>query len=49
MYSVLLSKVEHSYHFIEDRLKELIKSDYKVAVIPWAFPSDPDSHRLINE
>ena len=49
MYSVLLSKVEHSYHFIEDRLKELIKSDYKVAVIPWAFPSELDSDRLINE
>ena len=25
MYSILLSKVEHSYHLIEDRLKELIK------------------------
>lgn len=49
MYSILLSKVEHSYHLIEDRLKELIKSDFKVAIIPWAFPQELDSDSLMNE
>ena len=49
MYSILLSKVEYSYHLIKDRLKEIIKSDFKVAVIPWAFPQELDSDRLINE
>ena len=49
MYSILLSKVEYSYHLIKDRLKEIIKSDFKVVVIPWAFPQELDSDRLINE
>ena len=49
MYSILLSKDEYSYHLIKDRLKEIIKSDFKVAVIPWAFPQELDSDRLINE
>lgn len=49
MYSILLSKIEHSYPLIQEYVKKLIKKDYKVAIIPWAFPVEMDSKSFNEE
>lgn len=49
MYSVFFSRMEIGMDLILERLKEIIKSDSKVAVFPWAFPVEIDAERLENE
>lgn len=49
MYSVLLSKIEFGFPLIKNRLKEIVNENMKVVVIPWAFPTELDYERLVNE
>ena len=49
MYSVLLSKIELIYPLIKDRLKSIVNENMKVVVLPWAFPTELDYDKLINE
>ncbi len=49
MYSVLFSKIELGMDLIKERLKEFIKTEYKVAVFPWAFPVELTSEEFVKE
>lgn len=49
MYSVLLSKIEFVFPLIKDRLKNIVNENMKVVVLPWAFPTELDYDKLINE
>ncbi len=49
MYSVLFSKIEFGMDFVVERLKEFVKSDYKVAIFPWAFPKEITSEEFEKE
>jgi len=49
MYSVLLSKIEFGFPFVEEKLKKIVKSGMKVTVMPWAFPTELDYEKLNNE
>lgn len=49
MYSVLLSKIEFVFPLIKDRLKKIVNENMKVIVMPWAFPTELDYDRLVNE
>ena len=49
MYSVLLSKIEFGFPLIKNRLKEIVNENMKVIVMPWAFPTELDYDRLVNE
>ncbi len=49
MYNVLFSKIEFGMDFVVERLKEFVKSDYKVAIFPWAFPKEITSEEFEKE
>ena len=49
MYSVLFSKIEFGMDLVVERLKEFVKSDYKVAIFPWAFPVEITSEEFEKE
>jgi len=49
MYSVFFSKIDIGFECIKTRLKDIIKDDYKVAIIPWAFPTEINSFIFNNE
>ena len=49
MYSVLLSKIEFVFPLIKDRLKNIVNENMKAVVLPWAFPTELDYDKLINE
>ena len=49
MYSVLLSKIEFVFPLIKDRLEKIVNENMKVIVMPWAFPTELDYDRLVNE
>ena len=46
MYSVLLSKIEFGMDLVIDRLKKLVNSNAKVAILPWAFPVEITSEEF---
>lgn len=48
MYSVLLSKID-VFPLIKDRLKNIVNENMKAVVLPWAFPTELDYYKLINE
>lgn len=49
MYSVFFSEIKVSFPIIKERLKDIIKQDYKVAIMPWAFATEIDSETFNNE
>ena len=49
MYSVFFSEINVSFPIIKDRLKDIIKKDYKVAIMPWAFATEIDAQIFNNE
>ena len=49
MYSVFFSKIDIGFKCVKHRLKEIIKKDYKVAIIPWAFPFEINADVFENE
>ena len=49
MYSVFLSKIEKVTDLIKEDMKEIIKKNAKVVILPWAFPVELDAERLENE
>lgn len=49
MYSVLLSKIEFVFPLIKNRLKNIVNENMKAVVLPWAFPTELDYDKLINE
>ena len=46
MYSVFFSKIDIGFPCIENRLKEIIKANSKVVIIPWSFPTETDAQGL---
>lgn len=46
MYSVFLAKFEIGFPYVEKRLKEIIKSNSKVVIIPWSFPVEINAQGL---
>lgn len=49
MYSILLSDYEKGLNLVQKRLKKIIKSNFKVVIIAWAFPEELDYERFENE
>ena len=49
MYSILLSKIEFGFPYVEKWLKNIVKKNMKVVVMPWAFPVELDYDKLNNE
>ena len=49
MYSVLFSKIEFGMDFVSERLKELVKPNSKVVILPWAFPNEIKSEEFEKE
>lgn len=43
MYSIFFSKINLSFNLVEERLKNIIKNDYKVVVVPWSFAIETDA------
>ena len=41
MYNILFSKITTGFPIIEKELKKIIKSNYKVVIIPWTFAIVP--------
>lgn len=42
MYSIFFSKIDKSFYLIEDKLKEIIKKNSRVVIIPWSFATETD-------
>jgi len=49
MYSVFFSKIEFGMDLVAERLKEIIKPNFKVAIFPWAFPVELTSLEFEND
>lgn len=49
MYSILVSKIVKGMKLVNDEVQKLVKTDSKVVILPWAFPSELDSDKLINQ
>ncbi len=49
MYSLLFSDFPKGVDNHKDVIKKYIKDDYKVAILPWAFPTELDAERFDNE
>ena len=49
MYSILLSDYEKGLNLVQDRLKKIIKSNFKTVIIAWAFPTELDYEKFANE
>ncbi|MBQ3021540.1 MAG: Type 1 glutamine amidotransferase-like domain-containing protein [Bacilli bacterium] len=49
MYSVFFSKIDEGFECVKERLNEIIKEDFKVAIIPWAFPVEINSEIFNND
>lgn len=43
MYSILFSKIECGMDLVRERLRTIIKPNFKVAIFPWAFPTEISS------
>lgn len=48
MYSVLISKIVSGMEVINDDSKKLVNESDKVVILPWAFPTEINSDKLIN-
>lgn len=48
MYSIFFSKIEYGMDCVFSRLKKIIKLDAKVAIFPWAFPTELTSEEFEN-
>ena len=49
MYSVLLSRIECSFDLVVEFIKKDINKNTKVLILPWAFPVELDSKKLMND
>ena len=49
MYSLLFSDFPRGVENHKEEIKKYIKENYKVAVLPWAFPVELDADRFENE
>ena len=49
MYSVFLSKIEIGMDFVLERLREFIDPNFKVVILPWAFPNEITSEEFNRE
>lgn len=49
MYSVLLSEFEKGMELVNPTLRKILKKDYKVVIIAWAFPIELDYDSFNNE
>ena len=48
MYSIFFSKIDIGYPYCLNRLKEIIKPNSKVVIIPWTMARELDSEGLDN-
>ena len=48
MYSILLSKIE-GLELLINKYKNIFDKDNKIAILPWAFPTELDSEKLMKE
>lgn len=46
MYSIFFSKIDLSFNLVEERLKDIIKKDNKVVVVPWSFAIETDAEGI---
>lgn len=49
MYSVFVSRITLGMKLVNNDIKEFINCDSSVLILPWAFPFEIDSDRLLNE
>ena len=49
MYNIFFSNINEGISSAKKQIKKIIKEDAKVAIFPWAFPAEIDSHKLNNE
>lgn len=49
MYSIFFSKIDFGMDLVVDKLKKLIKPNFKVAIFPWAFPNEISNEEFIND
>lgn len=49
MYSVFFSRIEIGFDLVLPKLKDIVSTDSKILILPWAFPTELDADRLENE
>lgn len=49
MYSILVSKITKGMNLVKKDIKKYIKKDSKAVILPWAFPIELDSNKLMNK
>ena len=49
MYSVLFSRIEIGMNLVNDKLKQIIPQNSKVAIFPWTFPVEINAQKLDND
>ncbi len=49
MYNIFFSNFELAFPLVEERMKKIIKPNMHVMIIPWAFPNELDSEKLMND
>ena len=49
MYCVFFSRIEQGMDLVKERLSEILPNNPKVAIFPWAFPTELNSYKLENE
>lgn len=49
MYSILFSRIELGMDMVKNKMLEILPSNPKVAILPWAFPVEIDADKLDND
>lgn len=49
MYSILVSKIVKGMQLVNNDIKKMVNTNSSALILPWAFPFEIDSNRLINE
>ena len=49
MYSILVSKIVNGMKLVNNDMKKFVNNNSKALILPWAFPYEIDSDKLINE
>ena len=49
MYSILLSEYEKGMELVCEDLRKMIKSNFRVVIIAWTFPTEIDYDKFNNE
>lgn len=49
MYSILVSKIVKGMELVKEDLSKIVDNNFKVVILPWAFPVELDAYKLMNE